>query len=113
MCTTRFACGTVLFLVLVVAFATLSTQGAQAQVPDREWHTIGRDGANSKYSPLHQITADNFTELEIAWTWDSISRAVTAEREELRPSPLMATPLMANGLVYLTSEFGQAVALDA
>ncbi|MBM42201.1 MAG: pyrroloquinoline quinone-dependent dehydrogenase [Acidobacteria bacterium] len=113
MCTTRFACGTVLFLVLVVAFATLSTQGAQAQVPDREWHAIGRDGANSKYSPLHQITADNFTELEIAWTWDSISRAVTAEREELRPSPLMATPLMANGLVYLTSEFGQAVALDA
>jgi quinoprotein glucose dehydrogenase len=84
-----------------------------AQVPDGEWHAFGRDPANSKYSPLDQITKENFTDLEIAWSWDSLSQAVVAERENIRPSALMSSPLMANGLVYVSTAIGQAAALDA
>ena len=84
-----------------------------AQVPDGEWHAFGRDPANSKYSPLDQITKEHFTDLEIAWSWDSLSQAVVAERENIRPSALMSSPLMANGLVYVSTAIGQAAALDA
>ena len=100
-------------LCVTALWATLPASTALAQVPDGEWHAFGRDGANSKYSPLDQITADNFGELEIAWTWDSLSQAVVAERENIRPSAFMSSPLMANGLVYVSTALGQAAALDA
>jgi len=52
-------------LVGLVALLSASSTAAQAQVPDGEWHAFGRDAANTKYSPLDQITADKFTDLRI------------------------------------------------
>ena len=86
---------------------------AQSAVPDGEWHAFGRDGANTKYSPLDQITAENFTDLKIAWRWTSLSQAVATEHERIRPGPFISSPLMASGLVYVITALGQAAALDA
>ena len=86
---------------------------AQTSVPDGEWHAIGRDAANTKYSPLDQITADNFTDLEIAWRWTSLSTAVAEANERIRPSQFKSVPLMADGLVYVSTALGQVAALDA
>ena len=99
----------------LVVFVTVVTTGllSEAQVPDGEWHAFGRDEANTKYSPLDQITADNFGDLEIAWRWTSLSRAVVEENERIRPSAFKSSPLMANGLVYVSTALGQAAALDA
>ena len=70
--------------------------------------------ANSKYSPLlDQITADNFTDLAIAWRWTSLSRAVVEHNERIRPSAFKSSSLMADGLVYISTALGQAAALDA
>ena len=82
-------------------------------MPDGEWHAFGRDGANTKYSPLDQITAENFTDLKIAWRWTSLSQAVATEHERIRPGPFISSPLMASGLVYVITALGQAAALDA
>ena len=101
------------WLVLLVALLSTGATAAQAQVPDGEWHAFGRDAANTKYSPLDQITADNFTDLRIAWRWASLSQAVVAEHEQIRPSAFMSSPLMADGLVYVSTALGQAAALDA
>ena len=49
--------------VVAVAVAATGSVTAQSAVPDGEWHHFGRDGANTKYSPLDQITAENFTDL--------------------------------------------------
>ena len=94
----------------VAAVAVVATGSAHGQtsVPDGEWHHFGRDGANTKYSPLDQITAENFTDLEIAWRWTSLSRAVAASNERIRPSAFKSSPLMANGLVYVSTALGQA-----
>ena len=49
--------------------ALLGANGAQAQHgarADGEWPTYGGDLGNTKYSPLDQIDADNFGDLEIA-----------------------------------------------
>ncbi len=99
----------------LVVFVTVVTTGllSEAQVPDGEWHAFGRDEANTKYSPLDQITADNFGDLEIAWRWTSLSRAVVEENERIRPSAFKSSPLMADGLVYVSTALGQAAALDA
>ena len=106
LCLTRVA------VVLLVTSTSVQTL-AQSLVPDGEWHAFGRDGANTKYSPLDQITADNFGDLEIAWRWTSLSKAVVDSEERIRTRQFHATPLMVNGLVYVSTALGQVAALDA
>ena len=101
-----------LAVAAAVIVATAPAHG-QTRVPDGEWHHFGRDGANTKYSPLDQITAENFTDLEIAWRWTSLSRPVVEQHERIRPSAFKSSPLMADGLVYVSTALGQAAALDA
>ncbi len=108
--TRRLGRGATAVLVLV---ATTDIATAQSDVPYGEWHAFGRDGANTKYSPLDEITADNFTDLEIAWRWTSLSKAVVDSNERIRPRQFNATPLMIDGLVYIVTALGQVAALDA
>lgn len=50
---------------------------AVAQDPE-EWFTLGGDFAHTRYSPADEITAENFTDLEVAWEWDGASfRAIS------------------------------------
>ena len=84
-----------------------------AQMPDGEWHAFGRDGANTKYSPLDQITADNFLDLAVAWRWTSLSRAVTEADDRIRPTGYKGTPLVVDGMIYAITALGQVAALDA
>jgi quinoprotein glucose dehydrogenase len=37
--------------------------------PIGEWRYIGGNAAHTRYSPLDQITADNFEQLQLAWIW--------------------------------------------
>ena len=73
-----------------------------------EWRTYGGDLANTRYSPLDQITADNFTTLQVAWRFKT---------DNLGPRPefkLESTPLMVNGRLFSTAGTRRAVvALDA
>lgn len=72
-----------------------------------EWPTYGGNLASHRYSPLDQINAENFKDLEIAWR---------LRTDFLGPRPdtlYSATPLYVNGLLYTTA--GQrraAIALD-
>ncbi len=106
-----------------------------------EWPVYGADKAGTKYSPLDQIDAQNFGELEVAWRWRSVdgflskttadggewwsSRdAVVARLEAETPdlyrtqntpnySNFQATPLMVNGVLYFNTPLSQGVAVDA
>ena len=100
---------TVLVLVTAVSRSSLQAQST----PVGEWRAFGADAANTKYSPLDQITAENFTQLRIAWRWTSISTDVTSERPEIKPALFRAAPLMIGGLVYVSTELGQVAAIDA
>ena len=109
----RFSCLCSGALLTAMVILGAGVAAAQSTVPDGEWHAFGRDGANTKYSPLDQITAENFTDLEVAWRWTSLSRAVIEENERIRPAAFMSSPLMADGLVYVSTALGQVAALDA
>ena len=81
---------------------------AQSNTKDTEWPTYGADLANSKYRPLDQINASNFSKLEIAWRFKTDS---IGNRPEYK---LEGTPLMVNGVVYATAGSRRAgIALDA
>src|SRR5437588_7208130 len=96
---------------LVCAVWTVWAMGPAAQSgarADSEWRSYGADLANTRYSPLDQINAGNFKNLEVAWRFKT---------DNLGPRPefnLQSTPLVAKGILYTTAGTRRAVvALDA
>ena len=87
--------------------ATAQSRPASAG-PVGEWRTYGADLANTRYSPLDQINAENFGKLEVAWRFKT---------DGLGPRPefnLQSTPLMVGGRLFATAGTRRAVvALDA
>ena len=81
---------------------------AFAQTDNGEWRSYGGDIANTRYAPLDQIDAGNFSDLEIAW------RVKTAN---FGPEPefnFQSTPLMVGGVLYSTAGSRRAaIAMDA
>jgi quinoprotein glucose dehydrogenase len=81
---------------------------AQSGAANGEWRTYGGDLGNTRYSPLDQINASNFSKLQVAWRFKT---------DNLGPRPefqFEATPLMANGVLYSTAGTRRSViALDA
>ena len=106
-----------------------------------EWPSYGGDLANTKYSPLDQITAENIARLRVAWQvpspdahlsvttpgggeWTGQPADVFAEltrtdavrwRDAEPPiiANFKATPLMVDGLVYLNTPTSVGAAFDA
>ncbi len=94
------------FLAAFLSAAVLLS--AQARFKDTEWPTHGADLAASRYRPLDQINASNFSKLEIAWRFKTDS---IGNRPEFK---LEGTPLMINGVLYATAGSRRAaIALDA
>lgn len=79
---------------------------------DGEWHHYGGDHGSTKYSALNQITRDNVEDLEIAWRWESVDAPIAAERRGVIPGQHKATPLMVDGVLYLSTSLSQVAALD-
>ena len=94
-------------IVLLLAATTAGLRG-QSKPAGAEWTTYGGDLASTRYSPLDQITKDNFNKLEIAWRFKTDSMGPRPEFN------FQVTPLMVDGVVYTTAGTRRAVvALDA
>ena len=81
---------------------------AQQGAANGEWPSYGGDLGHTRYSALSQINAQNFSELELAWSFKT---------DNLGPRPeyrYQATPLVIDGVMYTTGGSRRAVvALDA
>lgn len=66
------------------------------------WLTYGRDYGNQRFSPLAQIDTNNVHRLRPKWVFRS---GVT--------STFQATPIVADGVMYVSLPFNHVVALDA
>jgi quinoprotein glucose dehydrogenase len=96
-------------LALIVTASTLHAQGGQPLTTSHgEWPSYGGDARGSRYSPLDQVGAANFSSLEVAWRFKT---------DSLGPRPeykLESTPLVVGGVLYTTGGTNRAVvALDA
>ncbi len=73
-----------------------------------EWQSYTGDARGTRYSPLDQIDADNFSDLEVAWSFKTDN---LGNRPEYK---LEGTPLMIDGRLYTTAGTRRAaIALDA
>src|SRR5271157_2012299 len=94
-------------MTTAVALLTLCAS-AQTKTKDGEWPSYAADLAGTRYRPLDQINASNFSKLEIAWRFKTDN---IGNRPEFK---LEGTPLMVKGVVYATAGSRRAaVALDA
>lgn len=78
------------------------TDAMIAQAPEGEWLSYGRDYGEQRFSPLTQITDANADQLGLAWFHD----LETARGQE-------ATPLMHDGVLYISTAWSIVKAFDA
>ena len=76
-----------------------------------EWFCYGHDPGGTRYSSLGQIHRRNVSQLKVAWTYHTgdVSDGVAKPT----PSAFECTPVVADGVMYLTTPFARAIALDA
>ena len=102
-------------LILVVLLCTdgslsgqSSSVGFVATTKNGEWQSYTGDTRGWRYSPLDQINARNFNDLEVVWRFKTDSLGTRPEYK------LEGTPLMVGGTLYATAGTRRAViALDA
>jgi quinoprotein glucose dehydrogenase len=101
--------GWVMGSAVVAGVALAFVPGAAAQVaPGGQWPTYGGDLGSTRYAPLDQIDASNFSKLEVAWRFGVANLGPTPEYV------LQSTPLVVDGVLYTTGGTRRAVtALDA
>ena len=97
-----------LLCLLSVGPLCVGNARAQSGAKNGEWRTYGGDLASTRYAPLDQINAENFSKLELAWRFKT---------DSLGPRPefkFESTPLMVHGVLYSTAGSRRSVvALDA
>ncbi|HLG99371.1 MAG TPA: pyrroloquinoline quinone-dependent dehydrogenase [Bryobacteraceae bacterium] len=132
---------TALVWFLAGAGALHSQSAHSYSTANGEWPAYGGDLASTKYSPLDQITKDNFSKLRVAWEakspdaslsmtlpgggeWTAEPNLIFAELNRTDPKRwrnaaapytrnFKATPLMVGGTLYLNSPASVGTALDA
>jgi len=75
--------------------------------PVADWPAYGRDAGGSRYSPLTQITRDNVTRLQVAWTYRTGDMSTKEQGAAFE-----ATPILVDGTLYLSTPFNRVIALD-
>jgi len=94
------------WVLLGIVGASILT-AAQDRNKGTEWPTYAADLAGTRYRPLDQINAANFSKLEVAWRFKTDN---LGNRPEYK---LEGTPLMVNRRLYATAGSRRAViALD-
>src|SRR5689334_13802916 len=110
---------------LTVAVTVLTTTA----IAQTDWPTYGHDPAGTRYSPLKQIDTTNVNKLVRAWTYHMNPGGTTAAAPAAPAEGAgggrgrggrgpgggrnwSATPLVINGVLYLTTAYNRVVALE-
>jgi glucose dehydrogenase len=68
-----------------------------ASTRNGDWPSYTGDTRGTRYSPLSQITAENFKDLEVAWRFKTDNLGTRPEYK------LEGTPLVVDGVLYTTA----------
>jgi quinoprotein glucose dehydrogenase len=94
---------------LALALPAMLPAAVLAVPAPQEWRTYGHDYGDSRYSPLSDITPANVAGLKPVWTYhmrppDRVSHGFAASEN---------TPIVVDGIMYVSTPYGRVVALDA
>ena len=73
-----------------------------------DWPNYGRTPGGDRHSPLAQIDRANVGKLTLAWEYKTGEAGI----ETGNPTALEATPLVIDGVMYLSTPLGKVIALD-
>lgn len=97
-------------LLLSLMALLLSSQASAQGMPgteNGEWRYLGGDSGNTRYSPLNQINAANFSDLEQAWIWRSDNFGPNLDYFS------RSTPVYVDGMLYtVATPRRQVIAMD-
>jgi quinoprotein glucose dehydrogenase len=80
--------------------------GAQLEKPaEADWPQVGADSGGRRHSALRQINKDNVQTLDVAWVYHT--------RDAGEKTTIECTPIVIDGLMYITTARTKIVALDA
>ncbi|MBX3174961.1 MAG: pyrroloquinoline quinone-dependent dehydrogenase [Gemmatimonadaceae bacterium] len=75
-----------------------------------QWPNYGRDAGGSRFSPLALIDTANVSALTVAWTFQTGELGTRVERGS--PPSLEVTPIVVDGVMYISTPLGRVIALD-
>jgi quinoprotein glucose dehydrogenase len=84
--------------------------GTSDAVPDGDWYAYGRTEYGQRYSPLAQITPDNVSKLQVAWTYHTQDIRSPNDPTE---TTYEVTPLKVGDTIYFCTPHDLVFALDA
>jgi quinohemoprotein ethanol dehydrogenase len=85
-----------------IAAAAVDQDAVRTAGARGDWLSYGLDHAETRFSPLDRITADNVHRLGLAWSYDLESNR-----------GVQATPLVVDGVMYVTASWSVVHAIDA
>ena len=77
-----------------------------------QWIAYSGDRGSTKYSTLDQIDRGNVENLTVAWRWSSPDNDILEENPSKVPGSFKVTPIMVDGVMYTSTTYGIAVAID-
>ena len=95
-------------LLASLAGLALLLSGLQRS-PGDDWPTYGHDPGGQRFSPLAIINRQNVPSLRVAWTYRT---GDVYQPKSGRPTAFEATPLYVDGVLYVATPLGRAIALD-
>lgn len=91
------------FLLLLAALGALPVAGQTTA----DWPNPAGDKAGSRYSALDQINRSNVKDLKVAWIYH------TGDMDAARHTTIECTPIVIDGVMYVTTAFSRVIALNA
>src|SRR6266850_571568 len=91
---------------LAFTFAFLITFCSRtAMAAEHDWPNVGGDKGSTRYSELKQINRRNVGKLQVAWTYHTGDGG--------KSTTIECTPIVIDGVMYITTAQSKVVALDA
>ncbi len=115
----RFACGNLAvyflyfrFVSIAVRFIIVFAALAMGGLAQSDWPVYGHDPGGMRFSPLDQINRRNVTHLSRAWVYHTGERPSVSGPRGQRQTAFETTPLIVNGILYLSTPANRVIALD-
>jgi quinoprotein glucose dehydrogenase len=117
--------------------ATVCAQTQSSNALSKEWPTYGHDPGGMRFSPLTEIKPENVDKLKVAWVYHmkpagatpappppvaaaapgapvgDVPEGAPRRRGANGMAPSTVTPLVINGIMYMSTPYGRVVAVDA
>jgi quinoprotein glucose dehydrogenase len=95
----------------LTSLLSFTLAAAPPQTRLQEWPWYGGDPGGNRYSTLTDINRSNVKSLKLAWEWKPGEKPIP--EKSVRPGNFEGTPLMIDGVLYLSTSYNRVAALDA